>query len=216
MANHVLGRCQATALATLCAYLLGAAVPGTGYAQFIPDTPKPKNGYFPRAAQLKWTAASRLDGYRLGKAELFCTLPSGELAQVAIVDDPDDFLFLAVRTPHGPGILANERKIPPHHVRYLAFAFYLECAVHAIQTVKATGPENAVPLERAALHTAACLAIVPTQQAMVGGSGYSMGQISLELREEYGDRNAPSAHDLERCQSQDHALNVYQRFGHRQ
>jgi hypothetical protein len=203
---------RARLISALLACVLGAAAPHTGAAPLISSTPKPKPGYFPAAAQLKWATAPRLDSYRVDKTDLFCTLPSGELARIAIVDDSDDFLFLAVKTPYGPGILANERKIPPHHVRYVAFAFYLECAAHAIQTVKATGPDNAVPLERAALRAAACLAIVPTERAPVGGSGYGMGQISLELREEYGDRDAPSAHDLERCRSPEYGLNVYQSY----
>jgi hypothetical protein len=145
------------------------------------------------------------DIYRLGKADLLCTLPNGTQVNVALVNDPADFTFLAIRASYGPAILANNRRLKSENPQYAAFSFYRECGLHAIQKVTATSLDDGDVYDAAVLKTAECLAVIPSQHVW---AGLSLNSISRQLKTEYGDRVASSRQELARCSDANYAAGV--------
>ena len=136
------------------------------------------------------------DIYRLGKADLLCTLPNGTQVNVALVDDTADFTFLAVRASYGPAILANDRRLRTENPQYATFSFYRECGLHALQKVTATSFDDSAVYDPAVLKIAECLAVIPSQHAW---AELSLNSVSRRLKTDYGDRVASSRQELARC-----------------
>jgi hypothetical protein len=136
------------------------------------------------------------DIYRLGKTDLLCTLPNGTQVSVALVDDPADFKFLAVRASYGPAILANDRRLKAENLQYATFSFYRECGLHAIGKVTATNLDDSDSYDISVLKTAECLAVIPSKHIW---ADLSLNRVALHLRTEYGERQSSSSQELARC-----------------
>ncbi|MBB5610960.1 MULTISPECIES: hypothetical protein [unclassified Janthinobacterium] len=171
------------------------------YAQ-VTEIPKIS---FPSVKQMtsKSVVPTYLDTYKLKKYQLTCNLPDGSPASVVLVDDSEDFSFLAIRTAHGPTIMANERYIPQRDTAYAVFSFYRECGIHALENVRATNPGNANMYDIRTLKNAECLAVMPAQVTLRGTS-LPFNLIVSRLAAEYGDKNVSSGEQLKRCANREY------------
>lgn len=139
-----------------------------------------------------------LDGYTLKKYRLSCDLPSGERAATVLVNDNENFTFLALRSNGKPVILANERYIPAQDQAYAVFSFYRECGIHAVQEVTVADTGDSHEYDVSVIRDAECLAVIPAQLAL-GSAQLPFERIAARLREEYGNRGSSTASMLERC-----------------
>jgi hypothetical protein len=156
------------------------------------------------SSPVRQQALSVGSGYRVGKWQLSCTLPDTSNVRVTLVEDRDPFLFLAVQGTYGPTILANQWKVKDARPDYATFAFYRECALHALGAVRAgvnTQPTYALPVYRAA----DCLAVGETARVM---KDVDWAKIESALKAAYGSQYPASTNGLKNCLDPAHAQAV--------
>jgi hypothetical protein len=153
-------------------------------------------------------AVTFIDEYRLGKIGLACTLPTGSSVGIVLVKDKEDFRFFAMKLQKGAAILANENELKREWPPYAVYSFYRECALHVMSKVTARTIEDSDRYTISLIRAAECLAVIPTLGAFTNPREASVARISLRLREEYGDRQASSRIELERCQNAKYSAEV--------
>jgi hypothetical protein len=143
-----------------------------------------------------------LDTYNLQRYRLRCELPNGESVGVVLVNDSENFSFLAVRSHFRPAILANEGYIAGKNQPYAIFSFYRECGVHAMQGDKAGDIGDGHQYDKAVIQNAECLAVIPTRNTLGKNIPFPFESIAEQLLQEYGNRGTSTATMLKECNDQ--------------
>lgn len=195
-----------TLLLALCASQTISALDNVnrGSPSSPPPPDRPSRG-LPSADEVMLSAPSQRiqsnDGtYRIGRTPVTCVIADGTQVAIILVDDRAEFLFVAVRSAYGPAILANEWRVVEGTPEFSTFAFFRECAVHALARVTARSHSEAAAYDREVVQAADCMALNPTLRVFEKISPQDIiGRLAKRMREEYGPKYPISISELGRC-----------------
>lgn len=202
-------------VSAICAILFALSTPNLSEAQSTPSAqPRPvlPSSRIVRPTYPSYSQRPQDEAYRIAGRTLTCIISDGDQVRISVASDADDFLFLAIQSPLGRAILANDRRVTNAPIEYAVFSFFRECAVHSLAKVTATSESSGPGYDRAIIAAADCLAVLPTTRGLPSSEVAAyLGVISRGLQQEYGPRYATEQNDLMQCTNPEYAQEVARR-----